>query len=79
MEQTRETIAQKLAERLCWHAARRGDARVARHLYRKQVVNGVYQIDAGTSLHESIPLNKILCHNPLDQCRRGLWQADLRG
>ena len=40
MEQTREAIAQKLAERLCWQAARRDDARVARRLYRKQVVDG---------------------------------------
>ena len=29
MEQTRAAITQNLAERLCWHAARRDDARVA--------------------------------------------------
>jgi hypothetical protein len=34
MPQTREGIATNLAERLCWQAARRGDARVARRLYR---------------------------------------------
>jgi hypothetical protein len=43
MAQTREEIDQTLAERLCWQAARRDDSRVARRLYRKQVVDGVYQ------------------------------------
>ena len=47
MEQTREAITQNLAERLCWQAARRDDARVARRLYRKQVVDGVYRLDEG--------------------------------
>ena len=42
MAQTREAIEQNLAERLCWQAARRDDARVARRLDRKQVVDGVY-------------------------------------
>jgi Transposase DDE domain len=52
MEQTREAMAQNLAERLCWHAARRDDARVARRLYRKQVVDGVYQLDEGALLDD---------------------------
>src|SRR5215216_891890 len=52
MVQTRETIAQNLAERLCWEAARRDDARVARRLYRKQVVDGVYQLDEGALLDD---------------------------
>jgi Transposase DDE domain len=52
MVQTRETIAQNLAERLCWQAARRHDARVARRLYRKQVVDGVYQLDEGALLDD---------------------------
>ena len=52
MEQTREEIDQNLAERLCWQAARRDDARVARRLYRKQVVDGVYQLDAGALLDD---------------------------
>jgi hypothetical protein len=47
MAQSRETIAQNLAERLCWQAASRDDARVARRLYRKQVLDGVYQLDEG--------------------------------
>jgi hypothetical protein len=47
MEQTREAITQNLAERLCWQAARRDDARVARRLYRKPVVDGVYRLDEG--------------------------------
>jgi hypothetical protein len=50
MAQSRETIAQNLAERLCWQAASRDDARVARRLYRKQVLDGVYQLDEGALL-----------------------------
>jgi Transposase DDE domain len=52
MAQTRAEIEQNLAERLCWQAARRDDARVARRLYRKQVVDGVYQLDAGALLDD---------------------------
>jgi Transposase DDE domain len=52
MAQTREAIDQTLAERLCWQAARRDDARVARRLYRKPVVDGVYQLDAGALLDD---------------------------
>jgi hypothetical protein len=52
MEQTREAIAQNLAERLCWQVARRDDWRVARRLYRKQVVDGVYRLDEGALLDE---------------------------
>jgi len=50
MEQTREVITTNLAERLCWQVARRDDSRVARRLYRKQVVDGVYPLDAGALL-----------------------------
>lgn len=52
MRQTRETIEQNLAERLCWQAARRDDSRVARRLYRKQVVDGVYRLDEGALLDD---------------------------
>jgi Transposase DDE domain len=52
MEQTREEIAQNLAERLCWQAARREDSRIARRLYRKQVVDGVYRLDEGALLDD---------------------------
>jgi hypothetical protein len=52
MNQTREEVAQNLAERLCWQAARRDDARVARRLYRKQVVDGVYRLDEGALLDD---------------------------
>jgi hypothetical protein len=52
MKQTRETIAQNLSERLCWPAAHRDDSRVARSLYRKQVVDGVYQLDEGALLDD---------------------------
>ena len=52
MAQTREAIAQQLAERLCWQAACRDEARVARRLYRKQVVDGVYRLDEGALLDD---------------------------
>jgi Transposase DDE domain len=52
MGQTREEVAQNLAERLCWQAARRDDSRVARRLYNKQVVDGVYQLDEGALLDD---------------------------
>ena len=52
MGQTREGITQNLAERLCWQAAQRDDTRVARRLYRKEVVDGVYRLDEGALLDE---------------------------
>jgi hypothetical protein len=42
MVQTREELTVHLAERLYWQVARRDDSRVARHLARKQVVDGVF-------------------------------------
>ena len=52
MGQTRDETTQNLAERLCWEVARRDDARVARRLYRKQVVDGVYRLDEGAVLDD---------------------------
>ena len=52
MQQTREEITTNLAERLCWQVARRDDTRVARRLYRKELVDGVYPLDAGAVLDE---------------------------
>src|SRR4029453_15352990 len=52
MWETRETIEQNLAERLCWQAARRDDSRVARRLYQKQMVDGVYRLDEGVLLDD---------------------------
>jgi hypothetical protein len=52
MGQTQEEVAQNLAERLCWQAARRDDSRVARRLYRKQVIDGVYRLDEGAWLDD---------------------------
>lgn len=52
MQQTREGISTNLAERLCWQVARRDDSRVARRLYRKQVVDGVYRLDEGALLDD---------------------------
>jgi hypothetical protein len=50
MEQAHDEITQNLAERLCWEVVRRDDARVARRLYRKQLVDGVYRLDEGALL-----------------------------
>jgi hypothetical protein len=52
MGQIHDEITQNLAERLCWEVARRDDARVARRLYRKQEVDGVYRLDEGAVLDE---------------------------
>jgi hypothetical protein len=52
MRQTPEAVQQNLAERLCWQAAYRDDSRVARRLYHKPVVDGVYQLDEGALLDD---------------------------
>jgi hypothetical protein len=52
MGQTRDEITENLAERLCWEVAQRDDARVARRLYRKQLVDGVYRLDEGALLDD---------------------------
>jgi Transposase DDE domain len=52
MPQTNDEITQNLAERLCWEVARRDDARIARRLYRKQLVDGVYRLDEGAVLDD---------------------------
>jgi hypothetical protein len=41
MRQPQDEMTQNLAERMCWEVSRRDDARVARRLYRQQVVDGV--------------------------------------
>jgi hypothetical protein len=52
MRQIREQLTQNLAERLCWQVARRDDTRIARRLYRKQLVDGVYRLDEGALLDD---------------------------
>ncbi len=52
MRPTKDELAQNVAERLCWEVARRDDTRVARRLYRKQEVDGVYRLDAGAVLDD---------------------------
>jgi hypothetical protein len=54
MRQTREVITQNMAERRCWEAARRADTRIARRLYRKQVIDGVYRLDEGALRDEFV-------------------------
>src|SRR5262245_40752869 len=52
MGQTRDETVQNLAERLCWAVANRDDSRVARRLYRKQVIDSVYRLDEGAVLDD---------------------------
>jgi Transposase DDE domain len=52
MGHTPDEITQNLAERLCWEVARRDDTRVARRLYRKHLVDGVYRLDEGAVLDD---------------------------
>ena len=52
MGHTPDEITPNLAERLCWESARRDDSRVARRLYRKQWVDGVYRLDEGALLDD---------------------------
>jgi hypothetical protein len=52
MGQTHDEITQNLAEGLCWEVARRDDVRVARRLYRKPEVDGVYRLDEGAVLDD---------------------------
>ena len=52
MRHTKDELVQNLAERLCWEVARRDDIRVARRLYRKQEVDGVYRLDEGAVLDD---------------------------
>ena len=52
MGKTHDEITQNLAERVCWQDARRDDMRIARRLYRKQVVDGVYRLDEGALLDD---------------------------
>jgi hypothetical protein len=71
MAQTRAEMAQHLAERLCWQVARRDDARVARRLYRKQGVDGVYQLDEGALLDDFCSF--------LQELGVGNWLGDVQG
>ena len=52
MGQTHTELTENLAERLCWEVARRDDVRIARRLYRKEVVDGVYRLDEGALLDD---------------------------
>src|SRR6266508_2982559 len=77
MGQTRGEIDQILAERLCWQAARRDDARVARRLYRKQVVDGVYRLYEGAWLDDFFyVLHELGIVNWLDNVKGAAIQRD---
>jgi hypothetical protein len=52
MRQTPDERTKNMAERWCWEVARRDDTRVARRLYRKQEVDGVYRLDEGAVLDD---------------------------
>jgi hypothetical protein len=71
MRQTPEAVQQNLAERLCWQAAYRDDSRVARRLYHKQVVDGVYQLDEGALLDDFFYF--------LQELGVGDWLGDIQG
>src|SRR2546430_8898958 len=71
MRQTAEAVQRNLAERLCWQAAYRDDARVARRLYHKHVVDGVYQLDEGALLED--------CFDCLQELGVGDWLGDIQG
>ena len=71
MRQTREAIEQNLAERLCWQAARRDDSRVARRLYQKPVVDGVYRLDEGALLDDFFHFMRQLGGIDLMACIQG--------
>ena len=45
MAQTRDATNHHLTKRWCWEVARRDDTRVARRLYRKQVIDKMYRLD----------------------------------
>jgi hypothetical protein len=53
MAQTRDATNHHLAKRRCWEVARRDDTRVARRLYRKQVIAGVYRLDEAALLDDA--------------------------
>jgi hypothetical protein len=48
MQQTRDALAQNFVERLCWAAARWDVSPIARRVYRKRVIGGIYRLDEGT-------------------------------
>ena len=52
MKQTQDEMTWNLAERLCWEVAHRDHTRVAQPLYRMQVLDGVYRLDAGAPLDD---------------------------
>ena len=52
MGRTHAELTENLAERLGWEVARRDDVRIARRLYRKAVVDGVYRLDEGAVLDD---------------------------
>ena len=54
MGQTRDETTRNLTERLCWEVAHRDDLRVARRLYRKQIVDGAYRLDEGVVLDDFV-------------------------
>jgi hypothetical protein len=52
MGHTPEQVTQNPAERWCWEIAQRDDSRVARRLYRKPLVDGVYRLEEGAWLDD---------------------------
>jgi Transposase DDE domain len=71
MRQTSDEITQQLAERWCWEVARRDDTQVARRLYRKQLVDGIYHLDEGALLDDFFHF--------LEQVGVMAWLAEVHG
>ena len=72
MPQTRDEITENLTARLCWEVVRCDDTRIARRLYRKQVVDGrrlrreapVIEYDTCAPWCDSAPYGTICCRLP---------------
>jgi hypothetical protein len=70
VKQTQEEMTWSLAERWCSEVAHRDNTAVARRLYRKQVVDGMYRLDAGALLDDFL-------HFLEDVGRWRYWQAPM--
>jgi hypothetical protein len=78
MRQTRDELTEHLAERLCWEVARRDDSRVARRLYRKQEIDGVYRLDEGAVLDDFFHFLQAVGVMPLlEQSRSAASQREM--
>ena len=71
MRPTRDESRQNLAARLCWEVARRDARRLARRLYRQQVIDGESRVDEGAWLDDVF--------HDLEDLGVLAWLADIHG